>query len=332
MGVSGLVALSSWAVPKLIGFLSSLRGRSAVHAGKRATGLDDFERLRQPKEDIARVFAGRWSLDSVIGRGGMGRVFAGTDRKTGRRVAIKMIEVTDPETRKILRDIFLSEARALALLHHPNVVDFIEAAPDGDAVALVFELVAGKTVQQMIAEDKRLDWEVARTVFVGVARALAAAHACNLVHRDLKPANIMVTNDGVVKVMDFGVARLMTPDPHAPTAPLGLKREERPIVTMQTTSMSGTPPYMPPEALHGIITLRGDLFSTGACLYEALSGQLPYGGNGWSPATDVMRRPLAALVPGISPKVDILLDELLQPDPERRLKDAQTLEQRLLVI
>ncbi len=307
------------------------RKGSPVHAGRRQVHLGEAAK-QEEVESHAVLLAGRWALERVIGRGGMGRVWEGTDRQTGRRIAVKTMEASDPAVLKQLRDIYLSEARALSRLRHPNIVDFIEAVPDGTGVALVFAFVAGRTLQQMLAEDRRLDWEPVRAIFVPAARALAAAHAQDIVHRDMKPANILVADDGTIKVMDFGIARSMLPDPHAPTSAPRRDVSGRLFPTAQTSTLVGTPAYAPPEAAQGLVTTRGDLFSTGICLYEALTGRLPFGNDGWSPASDVLRRPLRELAPGVPPQVDVLLGELFELDPGRRLPDAVTLERRLLEV
>lgn len=334
---SAVAVVVAWVWGKLAPRVSRIRlpGKSVVRVGGRQTSMADGqekEAAGAAVETATQVLGDRWALERVIGRGGMGRVWEGGDRKTGRRIAIKTIEATDDEQRKILREIYLSEARALSHLRHPNVVDFIEAVPDGIGVALVFAFVSGKTLQQMIAEEQRLGWEPVRAIFVPVARALVAAHASGVVHRDMKPANIMVADDGVVKVMDFGVARMLAPDPHAPTTGPARKPPSGAMPSARTSTLVGTPAYMPPEALQGLITTRGDLFSTGVCLYEALTGRLPFGFDGWTVDTAPRRRPASELVKGLPPDVDVLLTELLEPDPERRLPDAKILERRLLDI
>ncbi len=326
-GVSMAALAVSWAWPRLKKGLS--RAGSPVHAGRRQVHLGAMEKHEEISSH-AVLLAGRWALERVIGRGGMGRVWDGTDRQTGRRIAVKTMEASDPATLKLLREIYLSEARALSRLRHPNIVDFIEAVPDGAGVALVFAFVAGRTLQQMLAEDRRLGWEPARAIFVPAARALAAAHARDVVHRDMKPANILVAEDGTIKVMDFGIARLIGPDPHAPTSVPRRDTLGRLFPTAQTSTMVGTPAYAPPEAAQGLVTTRGDLFSTGVCLYEALTGRLPFGDQGWSLASDAMRRPLNELAPDAPPQVEALLKELFELDPGRRLPDAATLERRLL--
>lgn len=307
-------------------------GKKVVRTGGRQTSMSDGKVKEEAVETAAVILADRWALERVIGRGGMGRVWEGSDRKTGRRIAVKTMEAADEESRKVLREIYLSEARALSRLRHVNVVDFIEAVPDGAGVALVFAFVSGKTLQQMIAEEQRMTWEPLRAIFVPVARALAAAHESGVVHRDMKPANVMIADDGIVKVMDFGVARLLAPDPHEPTASPFHREKERPMPSVHTSTLSGTPAYMPPEASQGLVTTRGDLFSTGVCLHEALTGRLPFGFDGWTAATAKNYRPASELAKGVPPAVDSLLEALLQPDPEKRLADARALERRLLDI
>lgn len=307
-------------------------GKAVVGSGRRQTSMDSAKKEVEAVELASRVLAERWALERVIGRGGMGAVWEGGDRKTGRRIAIKTMEAADDEQRKVLREIYLSEARALSRLRHPNIVDFIEAVPDGAGVALVFAFVSGKTLQQMIAEEQRLTWEPLRAIFVPVARALAAAHGGGVVHRDMKPANVMIADDGIVKVMDFGVARFLTPDPHAPAAGPLRKGKDGGLPSVRTSTLVGTPAYMPPEAAQGLVTPCGDLFSTGVCLHEALTGRLPFGFDGWTVQNAGLRRPVSETVKGVPAEVDALIVELLEPDPEKRLPDAKALERRLLDI
>lgn len=328
-----LAVATTWVWGKVSDRLRMPRmGKKVVKTGGRQTSMADGKVKEEAVETAAVLMAERWALERVIGRGGMGRVWEGSDRKTGRRIAVKTMEATDEEQRKVLREIYLSEARALSRLRHPNVVDFIEAVPDGGGVALVFAFVSGKTLQQMIAEEQHMTWEPLRAIFVPVARALAAAHENGVVHRDMKPANVMVADDGIVKVMDFGVARLLAPDPHAPSASPFHKEKDPAMQSVHTSTLSGTPAYMPPEASQGLVTTRGDLFSTGVCLHEALTGRLPFGYDGWTVESAKIYRPASALAKGVPPAVDALLADLLQPDPEKRLPDAKTLERRLLDI
>jgi len=360
-----LVFLLTLCVAAVFGPLAWRRWRAArkspVHTGggmSRYSGVSSPPGSRTPVAappaeagvGPGKVFAGRYNLTRVVGHGGMGRVWEGTDQRTGERVAVKTMEVKDPALARQLRELYVAEGRTLERLRHPNIVDFLEAVPDGEGVALVFAFVSGKTLQQVLAEKRRLDWTAAREVFIPVARALIAAHAGSVIHRDMKPANIMIRRDGKVKVMDFGVARAIgdVPDTYkegssapapqsrpSPNAPGRFTREgakERELPVVRTSTIVGTPAYSPPEAQQGIATPRGDLFSVGVCLYEILTASLPFGLNGWSPNSASGRRRAAELSPGLPPAADALIEDLLQPDLDKRVPDAETLLQRLIQI
>ena len=240
----------------------------------------------------------------AIGKGGMGIVYEAMDKALNRRVALKkMREEISGDTRE--RERFLHEARTVAGLHHPNIVDIHSIVEDGGALGLVFEYVPGRTVEQMIAEKKRLSVPEVRHIMRGVCQALEYAHKRGVIHRDLKPSNIMLTDEYEVKVMDFGIAR---------QAKDALNRAN------VTNTIAGTPPYMAPEADKGVIRKETDVYGLGACLYEMLTGERPFP----APATTSSKLAMDFVRPtglrkDLPAGIDALVDASLAPDPEKRI-------------
>ena len=216
----------------------------------------------------------RYTIEAPIGQGGMGSVYRAYDERLGRRVALKVI--SDPAAGPDANARLIREARAAAALDHPNAVSIFDVGEAGGTPYIVMELVSGKTLRGPIdAADvplaTRLDWLVA------VARALDAAHKRGLVHRDIKPENVMVRDDGVLKVLDFGIARRAsgTIDPHAGT-------ESPAIATLTIAGVRlGTPVYMAPEQIRDQpLDGRVDQFAWGVLAYELLTGKPPWRGPG----------------------------------------------------
>jgi tetratricopeptide (TPR) repeat protein len=254
---------------------------------------------------------------SKIGEGGMGEVYRAEDCRLGRHVAIKRLPLDTAQDEKA-RQRLLREARSASALNHPNIVVIhaIEEANGSDFI--VMEYVEGETLKAMIG---RGPLELSRLLDVGaqVAEALAAAHAIGLIHRDIKPANVMVTPQGRVKVLDFGLAKIHQPQaspcaPHAET-----------VTTDLTDSgiIVGTAAYMSPEQTRGEpLDLRTDLFSLGAVLYEAATGRPPFRG----PSRMAIMHAIAAVYPAppgaerpdLPREFDVLLEKLLIKERDRR--------------
>jgi tetratricopeptide (TPR) repeat protein/predicted Ser/Thr protein kinase len=257
----------------------------------------------------------RFVVLGVVGRGGMGEVYAAYDPQLDRKVAIKLLrareEVPDGKSR------LLREAQAIAKLQHPNVVVVYDVGTHGDNVFIAMEFVEGRTVNAWLQAGSHSRRDIL-DVYLAAGRGLAAAHAAGLVHRDFKPENVMVTHDGQVRVMDFGLARHVKegadgdpPDTPArqpanaangaagnlevtldPNATLNLSGPRDPaerrsssvtylsMKLTQTGAMLGTPAYMAPEQFAGLRTdERTDQFSFCVALYEALYGQRPFAGD-----------------------------------------------------
>ncbi|MCX5787446.1 MAG: protein kinase [Elusimicrobia bacterium] len=263
------------------------------------------------------LLAEHYELGPALGEGGMGVVYEGTDVVLNRRVAIKrMREEIRADERERRR--FLSEARAVAKLRHPHIVDILEIIEDGGEVYLVFEYVAGRTLEQRIAEG-RLPFAEARALFQQVGSALDYAHAHGVIHRDLKPSNIMTDEEGLARVMDFGVARIL--DEVASTR--GVSRG---------STIAGTPPYMAPEQEQGRACRESDVYALAICLYEALTGERPFGGLDASLLMSKLSKtyaPASEVAAGLPQGLDAVFARAFEPDPTKRYPSARELVREL---
>jgi len=212
-------------------------------------------------EEPTGLHAGKYELLRQIGSGGMGIVYEALNRQLGKKVAIKKMR-EEIRIRRRERERFLREARTVAELHHPNIVDIYDIIEENDEIYLVFEYIEGKTVEKILDEGS-IGWEEAVQIIGDVCKALGFAHKNGVIHRDLKPSNIMVSREGYAKVMDFGIAREA--------------KETISSVTGQRDT-SGTLAYMPPEQHLGRCDIRGDIYALGVTFYEMLTGQLPFRG------------------------------------------------------
>src|SRR6266487_1851407 len=207
------------------------------------------------------VLLGRYEVGRLLGAGGMAEVYEGHDRLLARRVAIKVLLAQYAHDPGFLTR-FRREAQAAASLSHPNIVAVYDTGSQDDVWFIVMEYVAGRTLKDVIRTEGALYWARAAEIAADVAGALATAHARGIVHRDVKPGNVMLTTDGKVKVMDFGIARASAV----------------PSIT-QTAAVVGTAQYIAPEQAQGLaVDARSDLYSLGCCLYETLTGQVPFSG------------------------------------------------------
>jgi serine/threonine-protein kinase len=203
---------------------------------------------------------GRYEIDALIGEGGMGRVYKAVDPMIGRTVAIKTLAAEfGGEQFADFKQRFFREARSAGRVNHPNVVTIYDVGETDEVAFIAMEYVEGRTLREVLDAGAPLILEQACRVAVQVAYALEAAHKHSIVHRDVKPANIMITADGSVKLMDFGIARL----------PDGLRT--------RTGLLFGSPSYVAPEQIVGHpVDGRSDLFALGVVLYEMLTGVLPF--------------------------------------------------------
>ena len=224
-------------------------------------------------EPMAHRLAGRYEVRSLIGRGGMAEVHLGFDTRLSRVVAIKMLR-RDLAQDSIFQARFRREAQSAASLNHPNIVAVYDTGEEiiedavGRSIAvpyIVMEYVEGHTVKDLISDGTAVPINEAVEIVSGVLSALDYSHANHLVHRDIKPGNIMLTSDGKIKVMDFGIARALTDSQATMT---------------QTNAVVGTAQYLSPEQARGeTVDARSDLYSTGVVLFELLTGRPPFKGD-----------------------------------------------------
>ena len=212
-----------------------------------------------------------YEVTHTLGAGGIGEVFAARDTLLGRTVAIKILQSARPLTEES-RSRFLQEARSASALNHPNIVTIYDVVRAEDGDCIVMELVDGETLSERITRGPLAVGE-ALAITAQIADALATAHVRGIIHRDLKPANVMLTPSGRVKILDFGLAKLVattdTSDPDTPTSPRTL-----------TGRLVGTPSYMSPEQIRGeAVDARSDIFSLGTVLFEMLSGRRAFAGD-----------------------------------------------------
>ena len=287
-------------------FGSRLIRGTAAGAGAAPQGVRDL----RTKSAIDQSY----EIGKPLGQGGMGVVYEAVDRALGRKVAIKMLLdefQIDPAAKKLLLD----EARTVAALHHPHIVDIHSVVADDRGLYLVFEFLSGRTVDGLVAEKGRLSLAEARALLKPVCSALDFAHGRGVVHRDLKPSNIMITDGGVVKVMDFGISRRVKETWQT------LAGRRRGYEVTQT--VAGTPSYMAPEQEDGVVRQESDIYSLGTCLYEMTTGRRPYpppASRTQKTAADYIKP--SALEPSLPRSFDMLIDGALHPDPERRIRSA----------
>ncbi len=253
--------------------------------------------LRSQEPPPAKI--GKYEILSEISRGGMGIVYRARQRELDRQVALKVVSPRLAEFPEFIER-FFREARTLAKLNHPNIVQVHDADRDGRHLFLVMELVEGKSLRSLM-RDRRIPPAEALRLVAQVCDALEAAHALGIVHRDIKPENLLVTSKGDVKVADFGLAVLFTAGP------------ETPRIT-QSNAILGTYDYMAPEQrlASANVDHRADLYALGVVLYELLTGKLPIG-----------RFEAPSAVAGTSIPLDLAIFKALEPDPEQRWSRAR---------
>jgi len=256
----------------------------------------------------------------------MGEIYKAHDTRLNRIVAIKVLPAAksgDPERRQR----FLQEAQAASGLNHPSIITIHDVLSEGDTEFMVMEYVAGKTLNDVIPKGG-LRVPQALKYALQMADALNAAHTAGIVHRDLKPANVMVTEGGLVKVLDFGLAKLTD------RSPVSLDDKTQTIATAPLTvegSILGTVSYMSPEQAQGRkVDTRSDIFSFGVVLYEMLTGRRAFeGDSSLSTLSAILRddvKPLSEVAPDVPPPLETLLLRCLQKDPEHRCQSMREVQ------
>jgi serine/threonine protein kinase/tetratricopeptide (TPR) repeat protein len=268
----------------------------------------------QQSSDLIGQHIGRYEILSILGSGGMGEVYLAHDNSLGRKVALKLLPrqfTRDPD--RLRR--FEKEARAASALNHPNIITIYEIGRWDETQFIATEFIEGETLRERMTKA-RLALNDILEIGAQIAGALAAAHAAGIVHRDIKPANIMVRTDGYVKVLDFGLAKLVA-------------AKASPDITDPGRVM-GTASYMSPEqALGETLDHRTDIFSLGVVLYEVATGTHPFVGKSEASTYDAILHKSPARIDEANPILPIELDQIvrhaLEKDPTRRYQTASEL-------
>jgi serine/threonine protein kinase len=278
----------------------------------------DDELLRRSAAHVGELVSERWHLDSLIGVGGMASVYAATHRN-GKRVAIKMLH-PELSTDAGVRQRFIDEGYVANRVKHAGTVSVLDDGETAEGVVfLVMDLLQGETLEERLRKRAVLDAREALAIGGGLLDVLAAAHDEGIVHRDIKPANIFITHDGMVRLLDFGIARLIA----------------RPRTTQQGVMM-GTPAFMAPEQARGHweqVDGRTDLWAVGATLFMALTGRLVHAAETVNEELlAAMTRPaisLGAVVPGTPKRLVDLVDRALAFEQSERWPDARMMQTAL---
>jgi len=288
-----------------------------------------FRRIPLKATDAWLPRLDRYRLDEELGRGGMGLVYKAYDLKLERPVALKLIRLdniidSQEVEERIAR--FRREAKAIARLNHPNIVSLHDYDEAEGMLYMIMEYVEGRSVEQMLNAKRQLGVRAAIKIIKQVCWALDYAHKNGIIHRDIKPSNIMVNTDDVVKVVDFGVAKM-----------LGATKTQ---VHTMTGMRLGSPFYMSPEQIEALeLDSRSDIYSLGAVFYEMLAGQKPFALNEGNSLSSLFYAILHAeppklrtIRPEIPPELEMIVLKMLAKDREQRLGKAREIIEGLSVL
>ncbi len=262
---------------------------------------------------VVPVTETRYTIVREIGRGNMGKVYEAYDTVLERKVAYKVPSLDLTHHPELVND-FLREAKSAASLNHPNIVIVYDAGKQAGDYYIAMELVQGKTLKDILHDKTSLTPQESLKISEQLIRALVYAHGNNLIHRDIKPGNIMITDDGVVKLMDFGLAKIMHD------------------TAQYATKIIGTPYYMSPEQIQGDkISFETDIYAFGVVLYEMLTGVPPFQkGDIYYHHLHTQPAPPNTLVPEIPDRLNNIVVKCLQKDPQRRFPSTSELLSALL--
>jgi flagellar basal body-associated protein FliL len=273
-----------------------------------------------------------YTVIEKLGAGGMGEIYKAQDTRLNRFVAMKVLSTAnagDVERRRR----FVQEAQAASALNHPNIITIYDVVSTDDLEFMVMEFVSGVTLDDLVPKQG-LNVQKTLDIAVQMCDALQTAHAAGIVHRDLKPANVMVTGTGLVKILDFGIAKLTGPTPAASNTD-----ETLPIDSPMTVegSILGTVCYMSPEQAQAkAVDQRSDIFSFGLVLYEMLTGQKAFSGDSaLSTLSSILRdeaKPIGELVQGVPPELVQIVYRAMRKEPDQRWQTMQEMRASLMVL
>jgi predicted Ser/Thr protein kinase len=294
----------------------------------------DPEKQTLPMHPLIGRTLKHYRFDSLLGQGGMGVVYRCLDTRLDRAVALKILApdlTADPERRKR----FLREARAAARISHPAIAQVYDVDEHDGTTFIAMELVEGRTIRELI-QNRELDLLGAIDVAIQIVDGIARAHETGIIHRDIKPANVMLTRDGHVKILDFGLAKLI--DPSDTTLPGGAVAADAITVTQtRVGAVMGTAAYMSPEQVKAQpLDARSDLFSLGVMLFEMVTWELPF----HRPTMMETMQAVAfdetpsvhSIRPHLPPELQRVLSGCLRKRPEDRYPNARALAQDLRVL
>ena len=260
---------------------------------------------------IGKRLDGRYSIEGLVGVGGMANVYRGTDLKTGNRIAVKVLKEEFLDNEELVRR-FKNESKAISILSHPNIVKVYDVSVTDKLQYIVMEYVDGITLKEYLKQrGGALTWKEVVHFATQVLSALQHAHSKGIIHRDVKPQNIMLLADGSIKMMDFGIARF--------------SRAQSQTVSDKAI---GSVHYISPEQAKGERTdARTDIYSVGVMLYEMLSGRLPFDGDG-AVSIAIMQisekpKPLAEIAPNTPAGLRQITEKAMEKDPDKRYQSAQ---------
>jgi serine/threonine protein kinase/tetratricopeptide (TPR) repeat protein len=280
---------------------------------------------------------GRYEIRAKIGAGGMGEVYLVQDTKLDRKVALKILPAAVAANQERMRR-FVQEAKAASALNHPNIITIYEIEQIDSVNFIATEFIDGETLRERMRNAPMKLGEVL-DVAIQTASALAAAHAVGIVHRDIKPENVMLRRDGIVKVLDFGLAKLTE---RPPPDSVDTEAPTRAVVNTGPGVVMGTAVYMSPEQARGLqVDARTDIFSLGVLVYEMVAGRLPFEGSNTneilaSILSDKEHAPLARFARQVPAELERIVSKALRKEREQRyqttkdlLLDLQSLKQQL---
>ena len=265
---------------------------------------------------IGKVLDNRYELVEFIGKGGMALVYRAIDKRTGHNVAVKILRPEYNQDAEFCTR-FEREAVAASKMSHHNIVNLLDVGQDGDMRYLVMEYVRGRTLKEVIKQQGRLKPAVAAQIGIRILSALQHAHKNGIIHRDIKPQNILVHSDGLIKVGDFGIARVVGSN----------------TISTDDIVMGSVHYFLPEQAKGEPVTAASDLYSVGVVLYEMLTGKPPFDGE--TPIAIAMQhiggkaQPIHEINPSVPPAMERVVEKAMERRPERRYQSALEMAQDL---
>ena len=258
---------------------------------------------------VGKYIGSRYEILEVIGKGGMATVYRAKCHVLNRMVAVKVLKEEFTTDEEFIRR-FNIEAQSAAGLSHPNIVSIYDVGHEGSIYYIVMELIQGKTLKEIIAEDGALPWKWSVNIAIQIASALEAAHKNNIVHRDIKPHNIIITEDGVAKVTDFGIAKAVSNS----------------TITAFGTTIGSVHYFSPEHARGGYTDAKSDLYSLGIVMYEMVTGRVPFDAD--TPVSIALKHMQEKAVdpmklnPNVPVAVNQIIMKAMQKEPSMRYQSA----------